>query len=92
MEVVCSSAGDNLVTVRVAKTSGGEVGQYAGEQFARAAGFPDFYAAPMVWLDSDTVLIEVLDSDWEKSAVRRLDVNGSITYLVSGGFAGLTYP
>ncbi len=49
------------------------VGQYAGEQFARAAGFPVFYAAPMGWLDNDTVLIEALDSDWEKSAVLRLD-------------------
>lgn len=79
-------------SVRLAKTSGVEIGQYLDDTFDVAAGFPVLSAVPVGWLDNDSVLIQVGGFDWTQNAILRLDTDGTITYLAPGFFITLTYP
>jgi hypothetical protein len=78
--------------VRVGTTDGLLFGEYPSEYFDTAAGFAVRTAAPVAWLDGDSVLIQVRGLEAQEAALVRLDLPDTPVFLASGNFAGLTYP
>jgi hypothetical protein len=78
--------------VRVGTTDGTLLGDFSMELLSATAGFTVVWAEPVGWVDNDSVLLMVADVDWTNYGVMRLDMPGTLYWLVSGNFAGLTYP
>jgi hypothetical protein len=78
--------------LRIGTTYGVALAQYLDDSFDVAAGFPILSAMPVGWLDNDSVLVQVGGFDWTQSAILRLDLDGTITYLAPGFFITLAYP
>jgi hypothetical protein len=78
--------------VRIGTTDGVALAQFLDDAFDVEAGFPVLSAAPVGWLDNDSILIQVGGVDWTQNAILRLDMDGTITFLASGYFITLTYP
>ena len=83
-----------LSRVRIGDTASGNVlhqVEHAGIQQV-VPGFTVALVKPAVWLEDQTLLIEVANRDWDQSALVRMDANsGEISFFSSGRFIGLVY-
>jgi hypothetical protein len=80
--------------VRIANSSGEILADVHDTIFSGVTALGiSHWVKPVGWLDNENLIVEVRGEDWNQVSLVRVKYDGSdLAYLVSGVFAGFTYP
>lgn len=81
-------------TVRVGDFNGTVIADYVDTSLSGVSGLAEAqWAAPVAWLDDQTLIIQVRGLEWDQSALVKFDiVSRNLSYYGSGSYVGLLYP
>lgn len=81
-------------TIRIASVNGSILAEIPDTSLAGVSGFDEIgWITPTGWLDTQTLVIEVLNSSGNDSSMLTIKSDGtSLSYLAPGSFIGFLYP
>ncbi len=79
-------------TLRIGSTDGTTLLDFPSTSFDDIAGFTVGYARPGGWMDNDTLIVQVEDTEWEQDTILSVTLSGEVNFIATGDFDCFIYP